>query len=145
MIDDRGVTSPIEYVITFAISGILVTGLVIGATGLVEDQRSRTVEAQMNVVGQQLAGSLEQVDREITTGSTSVRIVRDLPDELVGQGYTVTVQSDVVVVSSPVANDDLAVPYQTDEPVDSTPVTLNGGDIVIEWDDSTDTLEVQDE
>lgn len=143
MIDDtRAVTAPIEYILTFAIAGILVTGLIIAATGQVERQRSQTVEAQMNVVGQQLAGSLEMVDREIQSGSTSTIVERELPEELLGQGYTITVESNAVVISSQVADFPLNIPYETETAVDSTPVTLSGGEVVIEWDGTV--LEVRD-
>ena len=134
MIDDsRGVTSPIEYVLTFAIAGILIIGLVIAATGQVESQRSRTVQAQMDVVGQQIAGSLEVADRRIASGASSMTLNREVPNELLGQQYTVTVESDAIIVESPVAESSLRVPYETDAPVQSTPKTLNGGEIVIEY------------
>lgn len=111
--DERGVTAPLEYVYTFAIAAILITGLVIAATNVAGNQQERTVEAQMHVVAQQVAGSLEHADRivESTEGDVSeLSIEHELPDGLLGGHYSVTVgggSNPTVIVSSQMANDDI--------------------------------------
>lgn len=111
--DKRGVTAPLEYVYTFAIATILITGLIIAATNAAGDQRRRTVEAQMDVVAQQVAGSLEDADRIVqsTDGNPDeLELEHELPDSLLGSGYRVTIGSGddpAITVSSPIADEEI--------------------------------------
>lgn len=143
--DDRAVTAPIEYVLTIAIAAILISGILIAATNTVGDQRSRTMEAQMDVVAQQVAGSLEKADRLVRADQdddpNQLRVRTELPDEVLGNGYRVDIESSEVRVESAITDRTVRVPFDTDVSVDAT--TVRGGAIDIVWDGSSDELEVE--
>jgi FlaG/FlaF family flagellin (archaellin) len=131
--DDRAVTSAVEYVLTIAIATILVTGLVIAATGHVNEQRSRTTTAQMDVVGQQIAGSLETADRMVRMADSvsDLTVTEELPDQILANSYTATIDASEISVDSPVAEETVTVEYETETSVDPTPVAVRGGEIEI--------------
>lgn len=144
--DERGVTAPLEYVYTFAIAAILITGLVIAATNLAGSQQRRTVEAQMNVVAEQVAGSLEDADRIVQStegGVSELSVEHELPDELLGGHYFVTIDSisgspasgptATVTVSSHLANDDISTTVDLQATSIGSAQTVDGGEIVIEY------------
>lgn len=141
--DERGLTSTISYTLTIVIATVLVTGLIVAAGGEVDSQRSDTVEAQMDVVGQQVAGNLEAADRLVrsTDGDPdSLTLYRDLPDQLLGAEYDVGINDTGVVVRSQLSDQTVAVVHVSATDVEES--TIQGGSIVIEYDDTADELEV---
>lgn len=141
--DTRGVSSPVGYTLTIVVALLLVTGLVTATSSMVKDQQSRTVRAQMGVVGHQVAGSLEAADRlaNSTEGEPSVlKLDRTLPEELLGSGYTVDVQggSETVVVKSRLADRPVVVSYHTAR--DVQPIAFKGSEFTVEYRPSSDDL-----
>ena len=95
MTGERAVSPVFGYVLTLGISTLLVSGLLIAATGFVDTQRERTTESELQVVGQQVSADIAAADRlHRTDGATDVVIERDLPESVVGSQYTVFVRSD---------------------------------------------------
>jgi len=64
-VDDRGISITLNYVLVLGISATLVAGLLVAGGTFVEDQRERVIEDEMNVVGNHIAGDIEQVDRMV--------------------------------------------------------------------------------
>ena len=134
MLDDtRGATSPMSYALTIAIATILITGLVVAAMGHVSDQRSRTTQAQMDVVAQQVAGSLEAADRLVRADAGgdpgTLELERNLPKQILGTGYSVEITSSAVTVSSPLSDRDVRVAYHSQTQVVGS--TVRGGRITV--------------
>ena len=95
MTGERGVSPVLGYVLTLGISTLLVSGLLIAASGFVDTQREQTTESELQVIGQQVSADIAAADRlHRTDGATDVVIERDLPDSVVGSQYTVFVRSD---------------------------------------------------
>ena len=95
MTGERAVSPVFGYVLTLGISTLLVSGLLIAATGFVDTQRERTTESALQVVGQQVSADIAAADRlHRTDGATDVVIERGLPESVVGSQYTVFVWSD---------------------------------------------------
>ena len=95
MTGERAVSPVFGYVLTLGISTLLVSGLLIAATGFVDTQRELTTESELQVVGQQVSADIAAADRlHRTDGATDVVIKRDLPESVVGSQYTVFVRSD---------------------------------------------------
>ena len=95
MTGERAVSPVVGYVLTLGISTLLVSGLLIAATGFVDTQREQTTESELQVIGQQVSADIAAADRlHRTDGATDVVIERDLPDSVVGSEYTVFVRSD---------------------------------------------------
>jgi hypothetical protein len=149
--DDRGVTSPLEYVYTFALATILITGLIIAATNAAGDQRRRTADAQMEVVAQQVAGNLEAADRllESAAGAPDLRLERKLPDTLLGSGYTVTIgtgSNPTVAVTSSLTDRTVTATAELSATQIGTEQVFQGGEIEIVYGSfaSGSNLEVND-
>ena len=95
MTGERGVSPVLGYVLTLGISTLLVSGLLIAASGFVDTQRERTTESELQVIGQQVSADIAAADRlHRTDGATDVVIKRELPDTVVGSQYTMFVRSD---------------------------------------------------
>lgn len=95
--DRRGVSTPVSYTLTLSIALVLVSGLLIGGTTLVGDQRDRTMQSQLSTIGEGVAGSFETADRLAASGKGDpgeVNLTRDLPRDIMGTGYAINVQSD---------------------------------------------------
>lgn len=92
--DARGVSTTLSYVLTLSITTLLVTGLLVGIGGFVEDQRERAVRSELRVIGQQIAADVQAADRFVQSGDTSFTIRRDLPADVVGRSYRVAVVVD---------------------------------------------------
>lgn len=98
---DRGVSTAVGYVLTLGIAAILISGLLIGVSGFVEDQKRTTIRNEFEVVGEQLAADLASADRLVRAGSTysgdapsTVEVDRRLPATVTGSSYQIRVRDD---------------------------------------------------
>ena len=87
--DECGAATTLGYALSLGITSLLVTGLLFTGGTFVEDQRERAVRSELRVVGQQVADGIGSADRLATTtvGGGWVALDRDLPDDIVGSGY----------------------------------------------------------
>lgn len=71
----RGVTPTLTYVLAIGISTLLISGLLIGTTGFVEDERRSVVREELEIVGDRLAAeavALDDLDGANATKRTEV-------------------------------------------------------------------------
>jgi len=61
----RSVSVTLNYVLVLAITAVLITGLIIAGGTFVEDQREQVIEGELRIIGNHLAGNMEQVDRYV--------------------------------------------------------------------------------
>lgn len=66
----RGVSITLNYVLVLGISAVLVTGLIIAGGSFVETQRETVIESELKIVGNHVAGNLEQVDRYVNASES---------------------------------------------------------------------------
>lgn len=93
--DERGVSPVFAYALTLGIGTLLVAGLLMTASGYVDDQRKLTTQSELQVVGQQVAGDIGAADRLARAGDDpNVTIIRDLPARVVGAQYSIRVRTD---------------------------------------------------
>ena len=148
--DDRGISRLVSYMLTVSIAMLLITGLLFAGGQLVEDQRDRTLQSQLTVVGHQVAGSLEAADRLVRTSADipnemederihTLQMTPSLPERVVDSLYTIEVENDAIIVSEtgPGAVS-VTVPYKTH--TDVATGRVSGGSIVIEYDQSDQKL-----
>ena len=133
---DRGVSTPLGYTLTLAISTLLVTGLIVAGSNFVSSQREVVIENELEVVGEQVAGQLEQVDRLVTASDDvgAVRINRSIPQKAAGETYNVLLEpGSPPALRLETANSDasvtVAVPLQN--AVGDT--SASGGVVVARW------------
>ena len=140
---DRGVSTTLGYVLTLAITAILVSGLLVAVGSFVNGQNERVTESELEVVGQRLATDLEAADRLAEAGesTTTVAVRSRLPETVAGRTYRIAVNesgSDRLVLSTRDPRVSVAVAVVTDAPVSNA--TLGGGSVRVALDG--ETLEV---
>lgn len=150
----RAVSTTVGYVLALGLTTVLVTGLLFAAGDVVENQRERAIQTELQVVGQQIAAAVQAGDRAVGAGDTDFVLRRDLPTEVAGSTYTVA-----VVVADPAGytpppretyvrlrSSKLGVTVMVDVVVQSDleAGSVDGGDVVVTYDTGTKKLEVAD-
>jgi len=87
--NDRAVSSTLNYVLSLSIATLLVTGLLIAGGTFVEDRQREVIRSELSVVGQQVASDINRADRLLTAGRGDTRVVVDqsFPEQITGSGY----------------------------------------------------------
>ncbi|ELZ29198.1 hypothetical protein C475_03239 [Halosimplex carlsbadense 2-9-1] len=145
MIDDRGVSTAVSYVLIVAIALLLTTGLILGTEALIQNERQETVRQQLEVVGQQLSSTVMTVDRFNETDSVpeQAAVTRQFPTRVAGSQYQVGVLPEDVdsgrytlYLDAVDSNINVTVPVrQADSDLRRT--RLNGGPIRVRYDGPT--------
>jgi hypothetical protein len=142
----RGVSTALGYVLNLGVATLLVTILLLSAGTLVEDQRDRATETELDVVGERLVSDLAAADRLARTNDPStVRVEADVPVRVAGSYYTVRVNesgSGDVVLNAGRPDVRVVVPFETATEVEFS--TVDGGDLAVVYDPGNDTLVVTD-
>lgn len=132
--DDRGVSVTLGYVLTLAITAVLVSGLLIAVGGFVSGQNERVTQSELDVVGQRLATEVEAADRLAEAGgggpNVTVAVRSRLPETVAGRTYRIAVNEtgrDRLVLSASDPDVSVAVRVVTDAPVANA--TLGGGPV----------------
>ena len=89
--DDRAVSTSVSYVLVLGIVALLSSGLVVGFAPVVTDQQQETVRSTMAVFGNDIAGSVDSVDRLVTKAGANgtVELSTRLPDRVGGSPYEI--------------------------------------------------------
>lgn len=86
--DDRGSISPLSHALTIAITTILVIGLTVGASGLLQDERQSATREDLRTIGNRLAGELVHADQLAQRGG-SATIQTSHTERVAGSSYSV--------------------------------------------------------
>jgi hypothetical protein len=84
---DRSVSVALNYILVLAISSVLVTGLLIAGGSFVEDNRQRVINSELTVIGNHVAGNVEQVDRLVTASHDNLGSSADEPEAHINQSF----------------------------------------------------------
>lgn len=151
---DRAVSITVNYVIALAITAVLISGLLVGAGGYVEDQRERVVREELEVVAEQLAAGIADADRLAAADavSRSVRVGVELPRRVARESYRVRITEVPDPGSGPArheltlrsARSDVSVSLTLTTSVDIARGSTAGGWTVVRYDAANDTLVVED-
>ena len=138
----RGVSTTLSYVLTLGITTLLLTGLVTATSGYVEEQRERIVRAELEIVGQQVAATIENADHVGEPGG-EVELSRQLPRQIARTGYRIAVNESGMnrtVVSASVRDGEVRVVVPVNIESDHTlnPTTVQGGPIRVAFDSSSE-------
>jgi hypothetical protein len=142
----RGVSTALGYVLNLGVATLLVTVLLLSAGTLVEDQRDRAAETELDVVGERVVADLATADRLARTNDpTTVRVEGDVPARVAGSYYTVRVNESGngdLVLDADQPDVRVVVPFDTATEVEAS--TVDGGDLAVVYDPGNDTLVVTD-
>jgi type II secretory pathway pseudopilin PulG len=90
----RGISPAITHVLTVSISAMLITALLLSASGLFREQRERVARQQLNDIGGQLSSQLDRVDRLSQSGTNVSATMRtNYPSSVAGRPYTMWLTS----------------------------------------------------
>jgi hypothetical protein len=145
--DDRAVTVTLNYILVLSISATLVAGLLVAGGSFVEDQRERVIEDELNVIGNHIAGDLEQVDRMVRAGESNpdrAEINQTFQRTVTGTTYDVELRNspDQVVLTS--NSPELTVRVNVTVQTDIAESFAFGGDTSVQYDSGNDQLVILD-
>lgn len=140
---DRGTSIALGYVLTIAIITVLVGGLIISGSSFLTDQRENVINEELSVIGNQLAGNVEQADRMVNASAgddVQVRIAEQFQREVGGTGYRVdlvnesSAEDDAPKIELSSSNPDITrtVNVTTETPIADSSTT--GGTVSIYYD-----------
>ena len=69
--DRRAVSSVVSYTLLVGITLVLTTGLILGTGSVVEQQRERTAQSQLQIVAERLSDTLTTADRLVRGTETA--------------------------------------------------------------------------
>lgn len=89
--NDRGVSTTLNYVLSLAIASLLVTGLLLAGGTFVENRQEEVIRSELEVIGQQIASDINRADRMLTAGNdeTTVVVNQSFPKRITGTGYDI--------------------------------------------------------
>jgi hypothetical protein len=140
----RGVNTTVGYVLALGITTVLISGLLVAASGTLDAQQQSVIRSEMKVVGEQTAISMTAADRftaaeRDTTGTTAYEVSLLHPDDFAGEQYSIRVEEYdptnnlyrlVLRTNSPVVEQQVV--FRSMTPVRET--TVNGGALKITLD-----------
>lgn len=143
---DRAVSVTVNYVLTLAITTVLMTGLLFAAGNVVEDRRDSATRSELRVVGERVAANLMAADRLAQTNASEVAMVTEGPDRVAGLEYTVSLNATGQEVVLSTADPEIVVRVAFDNTTAVSDSTADGGRTRIVLDDPggvNEALEVQ--
>lgn len=90
---DRAVASTVNYVLAIALTTILISGLLVTASGYVDDRRERAVRTELETVGNMLAAEIAEADR-LSQQGMNVTLRADQPELSTAASYTASLRTD---------------------------------------------------
>lgn len=153
--DDRGVSVALSHVLTLGITAILVAGLLMGATAMLDGQSERGAERSLETIGERIAGEVAGVDRlareESEPGIVELRVAH--PSEVSGTSYSIELGSGTdcsaplladaeqcVILAAPGARTTVQVPLAVETSI-ADDATAQGGAMTISYDGGEILLE----
>jgi len=152
--EDRAVSTAITHAMAVGITTLLITGLLVGSSQMIEDRRQLVTERGLEDIGSSLTSEIVRMDQFNTT-NTNVSITSTNPEHIAGSGYDVEIldrssgspppYSYVMYLNSSAGSLTVEVPvrFQTDTEVCAG--HADGGTVVIEYDGdpaTTDCLRI---
>lgn len=149
MMDARGVSMPLQYVLLTSIIALLASGLFVAAGGFVQHEQSDAVEHGLEVVGARMATDITAADRLARNldGSDTVSVTVETPAQVAGSTYVMTVTSSgeedtyTLTLTSDAAGVVVSVDVYSATPIQESSVA--GGAVEIRYVAAEDRLEVR--
>ena len=146
--NDRAVSSTLNYVLSLAIAALLVTGLLIASGSFVEDRQEQVVRSELRVIGQQVAADIARADRLVTASddpsTATVDIAQQFPSRITGTTYRLTLveqpEPELVLRST---SPEVVVTVGVQNRTTVSESSVDGGTVVVAY-DGTD-LEVRND
>lgn len=144
-------STAVGYVLSLAITALLISGLLIAGGNYLDNERDRVARDQLDVLGEQVAGGVENTDRMAggAAGSPVAFVRVTLPSRIAGSQYRITVDNTtgamapdrpyayelVLEATSPDITAERRLTVRTHHPMIEG--TVAGGDVVVGYHDET--------
>ena len=143
--DDRAVSIAVTHVLTIGITTILITGLLVGASGLLESEKQGATRDELRTIGNRMASEMSSAYYSSGDGPNDRVVVRvSHPEYVAGNNYNVELRdsasgcsapavssSKCLVLQTPTGNNEVVIPIDPNIVLDSPPVEVNGGSFYI--------------
>lgn len=151
--DERAISTQIAYVLSVAVTAVLITTLITSVTGFVADKQDTAIRYEMTGAGERLATQIQDVDAVAhESGARRVALAADVPATVGGKQYTITLsdscevnaggQHPCLVLES--TNDIvMRFPLRIDTAVDDG-AAVSGGDFAIVYEASDDHITLEE-
>jgi len=94
LIDQRGVSVALTHVLTMGITAVLISGLIIAASGVVDTQQERAVQGELTTIGERLVTELTALDRVASSTNSTMTVETSHPEMVVNSRYQVQLISN---------------------------------------------------
>ncbi|MHC3378058.1 DUF7266 family protein [Haloarcula sp. H-GB5] len=143
--DSRGVSPAVTQALTIGITSLLVTGLLIGGSQMVDSQRDRVTEEALENVGDGIARDLIRLDAFDTASlNSTVSFRATYPERIADQSYNVEVSPDMsrtrVYVNATGLNRYAVVRFANETNV--CPSVVSSGPLAVSYNASANCMEV---
>lgn len=128
---DRAVSVTVNYVLSLAITTLLISGLLMATGDIVGDRRESVVRGELEVVGERVSAGIESADRLARTGATEVILEVSAPRRVGGESYSISVDGSSQVVTLETEDPAVAVTIPFRNRTDVETVTVNGGNVEV--------------
>lgn len=153
---DRGVSAIVSYALVLGIVALLTTALFVGFAPFVTNQQHDSVHATLEVLGNDIAGDVDSVDRLASHAGNdaTIDLQTNLPDRAGGATYTIefknetdpdrSLRYDYAIELRSTDPDTMArVSVRTQRPIQVEPRVLDGGTIATAFAADENELEVR--
>ncbi|WP_336339629.1 DUF7266 family protein [Haloarcula brevis] len=145
--DDRAVSPAVTQALTIGITSLLVTGLLIGGSQMVDSQRERVTQEALENVADGVARDLVRLDAfETGTLDTTVSFRAMYPERIADQAYNVEVISDSshthVYANASGLNRYAVVQFRNETSV--CPSVVSSGPLAVSYNATADCMAVTD-
>lgn len=161
--DDRAVSIAVTHVLTIGITTILITGLLVGGSGLLRDEKADATRTELRTIGNRMASEISSAYYSADSGSSTETVVRlTHPEYVAGDNYRVEIrkgdancdvpgqaaptpsEEQCLVLSTPGGDDEVVVPLDPNIKLQSPLPEVNGGDFYILVEDTDPDPDVVD-
>jgi hypothetical protein len=161
--DDRAVSIAVTHVLTIGITTILIAGLLVGASGLLETEKDRATHDELRTIGNRMASEMSSAYYSSGGGTDDQVVVRvSHPEYVAGNNYKVRIEEEgdcsapavpdgsdaqCLVLSTPTGNNEVVIPIDPRIELQTPLPEVNGGSfyIVVEESGGTKELTLQDD
>lgn len=140
--DDRAVSIAVTHVLTIGITTILITGLLVAGSGLLEGEKSDATRSELRTIGNRLGAELSSAyytARQSDDATVEVRVTH--PEFVAGDSYNIELRTgcsgipghssiDCIVLKPPKGQDEVKIPLDPDVEL-SGGTTVKGGPLYI--------------
>jgi hypothetical protein len=148
-VDDRAVSIAVTHILTIGITTILITGLLVGGSGLLESEKDRATRTELRTIGNRMAEEISSAYYSAPDSDGARSVVRvSHPDYVAGENYKVRIaegsdcsgpaipdgsDAKCLVLSTPTGTDEVFVPLDPQISLDDDdPLPeVNGGSFYI--------------